>query len=144
MNPDLHPALGLDYGDARIGVAATDPLGILAHPVETIDVRKTGVAERVAEIATQRQIKILIVGLPLNLDGEEGPAAEKARKFASKLQARLPELPLEFVDETLTTVSASAKLHQAGRNAKKQKSVIDQAAAVEILERWMGHDAPPL
>ena len=137
MDSDLHPALGIDYGDARIGIAATDPLGILAHPVETIDVRKTDAIERIAEISEARGIRTLVVGLPLNLDGDEGPAAKKVRIFSEKLSSRLPDLPLEFIDESHTTVAAAAKLHQAGRNAKKQKAVIDQAAAVEILELWL-------
>ncbi|MGB1130524.1 MAG: Holliday junction resolvase RuvX [Haloferula sp.] len=137
MTPDDHPALGIDYGDARFGIAATDPFGILAHPVETIDVRKDDPVERIAVLVAERGIKQLILGLPLNLDGEEGPAAEKVRKFAEKLTARLPELPLVFIDETMTTVDAAEKLREVGRNAKKQKAIIDQAAAVEILRRWM-------
>ena len=75
--------------------------------------------------------------LPIRSDGTEGTAAEKVRGFATKLAARLPELPLEFVDEAYTTLAASAKLREAGRKAKQQKGVIDQAAAVEILEAWM-------
>lgn len=139
----MHPALGIDPGDARIGVAATDPLGILAHPVETIDLRATEPVERLAAIVAQRGIRTLVVGLPLNLDGEEGPAARKARAFGERLAARLPELPLVFVDESHTTVAAAARLRAAGRNAKRQKDVIDQAAAVEILRQWMGETDEP-
>ncbi|MFI2794805.1 Holliday junction resolvase RuvX [Haloferula sp. A504] len=138
MNSELHhPALGIDHGDARIGIAATDPLGILAHPVETIDLRTTPPIDRIAGIAGERRIRTLVLGLPLNLDGEEGPAAAKVRKFAEKLAARLPEIPLVLVDESHTTVDAAEKLRQAGRKARRQKEVIDQAAAVEILRRWM-------
>ncbi len=72
------------------------------------------------------------------MDGSEGSSAAKVRAFAAKIQNRLPTIPLIFVDETLTTATAAAKLHQAGRNAKSQKSIIDQAAAVEILNAWMG------
>ena len=133
-----HPALGIDHGDARIGIAATDPLGILAHPVETIDVRAVDPLERIAQLVKQRNIRTLVVGLPIRSDGTEGTAAEKVRGFATKLAARLPELPLEFVDEAYTTLAAAAKLREAGRKAKQQKGVIDQAAAVEILEAWMG------
>ena len=137
MDEGPHPALGIDHGDARIGIAATDPLGILAHPVETIDVRATDPLERIAQLVKQRSIRTLVVGLPIRSDGTEGTAAEKVRGFATKLAARLPELPLEFVDEAYTTLAASAKLREAGRKAKQQKGVIDQAAAVEILEAWM-------
>ncbi|WP_264501309.1 Holliday junction resolvase RuvX [Luteolibacter flavescens] len=132
-----HPALGIDHGDARIGIAATDPLGILAHPVETIDVRTTDALERIAVLAGQRGIRTLVLGLPIRSDGTEGTAAEKVRAFGGKLAARIPELPLIFVDEAYTTLAASAKLREAGRKAKQQKGIIDQAAAVEILEAWM-------
>lgn len=138
MDEGPHPALGIDHGDARIGIAATDPLGILAHPVETIDVRATDPFERIARLVKQRHIRTLVVGLPVRSDGTEGTAAEKVRAFATKLAAKLPELPLELVDEAYTTLAASAKLREAGRKAKQQKGIIDQAAAVEILEAWMG------
>lgn len=133
-----HPALGIDHGEARIGVAATDPLGILAHPVETIDVRKTDAIERIAAVALQRSVKTLVLGLPVRVDGTEGTAAEKVRGFGAKLSKRLPALPLVYVDEAYTTMDAAAKLREAGRKAKQQKGVIDQAAAVGILEAWMG------
>jgi len=132
-----HPALGIDHGEARIGVAATDPSGILAHPVATIDRRKMDAVERIADVVAARGIRTLVVGLPLRMDGSEGTSATKVRAFAGLLRERLPDLPLVFVDESLTTTSAAAKLHQAGRNARQQKSLIDQAAAVEILNLWM-------
>lgn len=137
MDESQHPALGIDPGDARIGVAATDPFGILAHPVETIDIRKVDPLERIAALVAQRGIRTLVVGLPLRIDGSEGSAALKVRAFAARLAARVPELPLVFTDEAYTTQDAAAKLHAAGRNAKRQKAVIDQAAAVVILEAWM-------
>ena len=138
LQPDSpHPALGIDHGDARIGVAATDDFGILAHPVETIDQSKGVAIERIARLVELRHIRTLVVGLPVRLDGSEGSSAAKVRAFAEQLRLRLPELPLIFVDETLTTSSAAAKLRAAGRNARQQKAVIDQAAAVEILNLWM-------
>jgi putative holliday junction resolvase len=133
-----HPALGIDYGEARIGVAATDDFGILAHPVETIDRSKTDAVERIGHLCERRSIRTLVVGLPLRMDGSEGDSAAKVRSFAALLNARSPAIPLVFVDETLTTSSASAKLREAGRKARHQKPVIDQAAAVEILNAWMG------
>lgn len=135
--PAQHPALGIDHGEARIGIAATDVCGILAHPVETIDCARVEPVERIAGIVAARGIRVLVLGLPRRLDGSEGTAAAKVRAFAELLHARLPELPLVFVDESLTTASAAAKLHQAGRNARRQKAVIDQAAAVEILNLWL-------
>jgi len=137
----MHPALAIDHGDARIGIAATDPEGILAHPVETIARRLTDPLERIAALVAERGIRTLVVGLPLRTDGSEGDSAAKVRAFAARLSARLPGLPLHFIDESFTTQAAAAKLHQAGRNAKRQKSIIDQAAAVEILNEWMGQSS---
>lgn len=137
-----HPALGVDHGDARIGIAATDPLGIMAHPVETIHRQKTDALKRIGEIIISRQIKTLVMGLPLHLDGREGESAVKARQFGALLHAAHPLIPLNYIDESFTTVSAAEKLHEAGRNARQQKNMIDQAAAVEILNLWMsGHSA---
>lgn len=133
-----HPALGIDYGDARIGIAATDDFGILAHPVETIDRTKTDPLQRIADLARVRKIRTLVVGLPLRMDGSEGDSAAKVRKFARQLRDQIAEIPMIFVDESLTTSNASAKLREAGKNARKQKALIDQAAAVEILNAWMG------
>lgn len=133
-----HPALGIDFGDARIGLAATDDFGILAHPVETIDRSSSDPVERIAAWVERRRIRTLVVGLPLRMDGSEGGSAAKVRAFADLLRDRLPDLPLVWVDETLTTAGAAAKLREAGRNAKRQKAVIDQAAAIEILNTWMG------
>jgi putative holliday junction resolvase len=133
-----HPALGIDYGDARIGIAATDDFGILAHPVETIDRAKTDPISRIAELVERRKIRTLVVGLPIRMDGSEGESAAKVRAFAALLSERIPGVPIVFVDESLTTSAASAKLREAGRKARQQKAVIDQAAAVEILNAWMG------
>lgn len=136
-SPSALPALGIDHGDARIGIAATDPLGILCHPVETIVVAQTDAPARIAELARQRGIKTLVIGLPYRLDGTEGTAAEKVRRFADSVAAACPHTPLTFVDERLTTSAAHEKMHEAGRKAKHRKLTIDQAAAVEILNSWM-------
>lgn len=119
-------------------MAATDDFGILAHPVETIDQAKGDAIERIARLVDLRKIHTLVVGLPVRMDGSEGTSAIKVRAFADKVRERVPTIPLVFVDETLTTSAAASKLREAGRNAKKQKAVIDQAAAVEILNTWMG------
>ena len=132
-----HPALGIDHGEARIGIAATDDFGILAHPVETIDQAKGDAIERIARLTEIRGIRTLVVGLPIRMDGTEGSSAAKVRAFADRLRERIPTIPLVFVDETLTTATAAGKLREAGRNAKQQKAIIDQAAAVEILNLWL-------
>lgn len=133
----MHPVLAIDHGDARIGLAATDLLGIAAHPVETIHRHATDPLERIAAVVAERQVKHILLGLPLRLDGSEGPSAQKVRAFGDQLAAVLPDVPLEYVDERLSTVAASEKLRQAGRPAKRQKDVIDQAAALEILNDWL-------
>ena len=140
---DQHPALGIDHGEARIGLAITDPIGILAHPLETVHVQKTPPLVRINALIAQRQVKQIIIGLPYRMDGSEGTAAEKIRDFADELEKSLVRpLPIIFIDERLTTVSAAAKLHAAGKKAKKQKSLIDQAAAVEILSDWLSQQPP--
>jgi putative Holliday junction resolvase len=90
-----------------------------------------------------RKIQTLVVGLPVRMDGSEGSSAAKVRAFAARLQLRLPTLPLILVDETLTTSSAAEKLRAAGLKSRQQKCVIDQAAAVEILNAWMEENSPP-
>ncbi|MDO4221414.1 MAG: Holliday junction resolvase RuvX [Akkermansia sp.] len=135
----MHPALGIDFGQARIGIAATDACGILAHPVESIHLNRTEPLERIAQLVAERGIRTLVLGLPLRLDGTEGTACEKVRAFGERLHARLPELPLVYVDEFLTTSVAQDKLHAAGRKARDFKPIIDQAAAVEILNNWLGN-----
>lgn len=141
--PNMHPALGIDYGQARIGIAATDSCGILAHPVESIHLAKTEPLNRIAELVAQKGIRSLVLGLPLRLDGTEGTACEKVRSFGKKLREKFPELPLIYVDEFLTTTVAQEKLHKAGKKAKDFKPIIDQAAAVEILNTWLEQTMPP-
>ena len=139
-----HPALGIDHGEARIGLAITDPVGILAHPLETIHVKDVDPFQRINALIEQRDVQQIIIGLPLRIDGSEGTSAEKIKAFAEQLTAALKSsLPIHFIDEHLTTVSAAEKLHAAGRNAKKQKDIIDQAAAVEILSDWLDQQFPP-
>ena len=138
----MHPALGIDYGEARIGVATTDACGILAHPVESIHRGKVNSLDRIRELVQQKGIRTLVLGLPIRMDGTEGTACAKVRAFGEKLHATLPDLPLVYVDEYLTTTIAQEKLHQAGKKAKNFKPIIDQAAAVEILNNWMEMSAP--
>jgi putative Holliday junction resolvase len=138
---EMIKALGIDYGEARVGVACSDDLGMLAHPVETIEVRKVDVFKRIAEIAAERKADVVVIGMPYRLDGSRGTAAEKVEGFVRKVGKALPELKVETFDERLTTTSAQAKLHAAGRTVKNSRCVIDQAAAVEILQGWL--DAQP-
>lgn len=141
---DQHPVLGIDHGEARIGLAITDPVGIMAHPLETIHQAQTEPISRILQLIAQRNIKQLVIGLPLRMDGSEGTSAQKIRTFAEELrQALATPLPIHFTDERLTTASAAEKLRAAGKNAKKQKAIIDQAAAVEILNDWLSQQQDP-
>ena len=130
-----HPILAIDYGDARIGLACTDMLGIAVHPLATVP-RKLGF-EKTCQYLREKQIVHIVIGLPLMRDASEGESAKKARAFAKELQVSFPELKVSFQDESFSTVDAASKLHKVGLNAKKQKSVIDQAAAMEILNRFL-------
>jgi putative Holliday junction resolvase len=135
---NLQPRLlGIDYGDARIGLAVSDELGFLAHPLETIHCQKTHPLKRIAEVVHEKAIAKIILGLPLRLNSTEGPAAEKVRAFAKRLQSEIPDSPIEFIDESYSTMDAQKKLHEAGRNTKNSKPIIDQAAAVVILQSYL-------
>lgn len=128
--------LGIDPGEARVGVALSDDLGMLAHPLETIDVSRLDPCERIAELASQKQARAIVVGVPRNMDGSFGPEAEKARALIERLRPRVQCKVIPW-DERLTTVSAQRALREAGRKAKNQRSVIDQAAAQILLQSWI-------
>jgi len=135
-------ALGIDLGEVRVGIARSDSLGMLAHPFETIRVEtkaKRGletVIDRVAEIVAKEKIVVIVVGLPRNMDGTEGPAAAKARLFADRLGA-VTSCGVRLLDERLTTVAAQKALHASGRNVKQGRAVIDQVAAQMILQIYL-------
>ncbi len=134
-------ALGIDHGEARIGVAIADELGMLAHPVETIHVKDvTDPVARIAEIVARDKIGIIVLGMPRNMDGTYGPAAEKVRAFAEKLRA-VCGCEVKLWDERLTSVAAQRALHEAGRNVKDSRKVIDQVAAQMILQGWLDGQA---
>ena len=125
--------LGLDPGDARIGVARSDPSGFLATPVETVR-RGRGDLQRIVAILRQEEAIEVVVGLPRSLSGNEGPAAAKVREFAARLARRVAPVPVRLCDERLTTVSAEAMLRDRGRKGANRRAVVDQAAAVVILQ----------
>ena len=125
--------LGVDPGDARIGVATSDPSGFLATPVETVR-RGQGDVRRLAQLVDEREAVEVVVGLPRSLSGSEGPAAVKVREFAALLARRVAPVPVRLCDERLTTVSAESILRDQGRRGAKRRAVVDQAAAVLILQ----------
>jgi putative Holliday junction resolvase len=125
--------LGIDPGDARIGVARSDPTGFLATPVETVR-RGRGDLSRIARLARDGEAVEIVVGLPRSLSGREGPAAVRVRDFARALAARVAPVPVRLQDERLTTVSAEAMLRDRGKKGASRRAVVDQAAAVLILQ----------
>lgn len=137
--------LGIDVGRARVGVARSDPHGMLATPVETLSRRDAPVAS-IRRLVDENEAIEVIVGLPLSLSGAETPSTDDSRAVAREL-AEVLDVPVRLVDERLTTVSAARGLREAGRTAKNSRSVVDQAAAVILLqhaldvERSMGN--PP-
>lgn len=129
--------LGLDIGDARTGVAISDELGVAAHPLCTIQrkSRKAVLAE-LRELVVAHNVERIVVGLPLQLDGETGTQAKKVKQFAERL-AQQVNLPIVFWDESFTTVEAAQILRGTKKRRKKRKQVIDQVAAVLILEGYL-------
>ncbi|MFD3191815.1 Holliday junction resolvase RuvX [Sedimentitalea sp. HM32M-2] len=132
--PPMQALIGLDLGEKTIGVAVSDRLGATATPVETIRRRKFGLdAERLLDIATDRQAGAILLGLPRNMDGSEGPRCQSTRAFARNL-CRLTDLPIGFWDERLSTVAAEKALLEADTSRKRRAEVIDHVAASYILQ----------
>lgn len=125
--------IGVDVGGVRVGVARCDRAGILATPVATLRRGKDDLTG-VVKLARAEEALEVIVGLPLNMDGSEGGNAQDARRWAGKIARRLKSVPVRLVDERLTTVSAHSLLHEAGMRESAHRSVVDQQAAVIILE----------
>jgi putative holliday junction resolvase len=127
--------LGVDVGDVRIGVAVSDPDGLIATPVETV-ARGRGDLARLRELVVEHEVLEVVLGLPRSLSGGEGPAAAKARTFADTLVGAVAGTgaSLRLCDERLSTVSAENVLREQGRKGKKRRAVVDQAAAVVILQ----------
>ncbi|WP_066942638.1 Holliday junction resolvase RuvX [Streptomyces lushanensis] len=127
--------LAIDVGDARIGVASCDPDGILATPVETVPGRDVPAAHRrLRELVEEYEPVEVVIGLPRSLSGGEGPAAAKVRVFAQELARGVAPLPVRLVDERMSTVTAGQGLRASGVKSRKGRSVIDQVAAVVILQ----------
>ncbi len=126
--------LGIDVGKARVGVARSDPSGLLASPVETVV--RDGAITRVLELAGECEAIELVVGLPLSLSGAETASTADARAFAEELASK-GALPVRLIDERLSTVSAQGILSAQGHSSKQQRAIVDQAAAVIILQHLL-------
>lgn len=125
--------LAVDVGSVRVGVARSDPGGLLASPLEVIP-HGRGDLDRLAELVTGHEAVEVIVGLPTTLAGREGAAAAAAREVASALAARIAPVPVRLVDERFTTTTAHAVLRQGGKNSRARRQIVDQAAAAVLLQ----------
>src|SRR5580658_11239031 len=144
--PERGALIGLDLGGKTIGVAASDPDRRVAAPVETIArAQYKRDAERILELAAERRAAGIVLGLPINMDGSEGPRAQSTRAFARNL-AKLTELPIALWDERLSTAAVERALIATDVSRSKRKAVIDQHAATYILQgaldRLSKHDSP--
>lgn len=133
--------IGVDVGSVRVGVATSDPDGVLATPHATLaraddagDVAAAADVVALAQLVAEREALEVVVGLPLSLSGEEGAAAQTARTYARDLQERIRPVPVRLVDERLTTVDAHRALRASGRDTRTHRDVVDQVAAVMILQ----------
>ncbi|MFI0796087.1 MULTISPECIES: Holliday junction resolvase RuvX [Micromonospora] len=136
--------LGVDVGQVRVGVARSDPHGVLATPLVTLardltaapDAVPSDMAEVAALIAEHECVEV-VVGLPVNLAGQLGPAARNVKAYADRLADVIAPVPVTLTDERMSTVVASRRLAERGVRGKRQRAVVDQAAAVEILQSWL-------
>lgn len=124
--------LACDVGKARIGIARSDPMGVLAVPLDAIPAGENA-ALRVRDIALEYEVIEIIVGMPISMSGELGPAAEFTNSWIRELMS-ITDIPVRTHDERLTTVQAQRGLHEAGRTTKSSRSVIDSASAVVLLQ----------
>ena len=144
MNPLRGRRLGVDVGKVRVGVAVSDPDGILASPLVTVprdmgaaaDSVPADIAELVRLVREHEAVQV-VVGLPVRLDGSEGIAAIDIRAYADRLARAVGHVPVVLADERMSTVVASRRLAERGIRGKRQRAVVDQAAAVEILQSWL-------
>jgi putative holliday junction resolvase len=139
MSPGRGVRIGVDVGTVRIGVAVSDPDGVLAAPFATLDRDREGGTDidQLADIVADRGAVEVIVGLPRSLSGRRGPAARTVEEYAEALAARVAPVPVRLADERLTTVAASRALADRGVRGRRQRAVVDQAAAVLILQGWL-------
>jgi putative Holliday junction resolvase len=134
----MNPILGVDFGQARIGLAISDELHLLAHPLQTISADKTSV-QKIAEIVRDRKIETIVIGVPRHMSGVVGTAAKSAIEFANRLRGQLP-CTVETWDERLTTVAAERALREAGRKTHKTRTIVDQVAAQMILQGYLDRE----
>ena len=131
--------LGIDYGDARVGIAITDPLGITAQGLETINRNGSDkiVLKRLEELIEQYNVTTIVIGMPINMNGTKTERAEVTEKFIHKMKCKFGKIPIETVDERLTTVEAHKTMNYLNVNKHKKRSIVDTISAVYILETYL-------
>ena len=130
--------LGIDVGSVRVGVAISDPTGTLASPLETVQrARDESDLDRIAALVAEHEVTEVIVGEPRHLSGASGASAKEARAYSRALAGRIGSVPVHLVDERLSTVTAASSLRANGLDSRRQRPVIDQAAAVVILQQYL-------
>ncbi len=126
--------LGIDLGHKKIGLAISDPLGVTARPLETVD--RQDLSKRLANLIRQQNVTEIVLGLPLNMDGTRGKMAEEAERFAAELEERF-HIPVTLYDERLTSVSAQKVMKEAGESPSRNKGRVDQISAALLLEGYL-------
>jgi putative holliday junction resolvase len=134
----MNSILGIDFGRARIGLAISDELQLLAHPLQTIAADKTSLV-KIAEIVRERNVDKVVIGIPRHMSGEVGESARAALDFAAKLRSQL-SCAVETWDERLTTVAAERALRDAGKKTRSTRHVVDQVAAQMILQAYLDRE----
>ncbi len=130
--------LGVDVGTVRVGLALSDPTGTLASPLETLQrARNGGDVDRLVSLVVEHEVTEVVVGEPVHLSGASGASAADAGAYAQALADRIPDVPVQLIDERLSTVTAASHLREGGIDSRRQRSVIDQAAAVVILQSFL-------
>jgi len=136
-------AMGIDVGSRRIGVAISDELGFLAVPWRTVAVAHGQEFHDLVAMAREREIEIVVIGLPTSLNGTEGPQAKTVRAFAHRLNSHLAEIPFVFADERFTTAEAERMMIAQRMSREQRRAKIDAAAAAIMLQGWLDMQRPP-
>jgi len=137
MPNEMKRIMGIDYGSARIGVALSDELQMLAHPTETIVMAKVAnPVARIAALVSEKNVELIVVGLPRHMNGRAGTSADEASSFADKLRAKV-ECEVRTWDERLSTVAAQRALREAGKSVRESRGYIDQVAAQMLLQSYL-------
>lgn len=131
--------IGIDYGDSRVGLAITDKLGITVQGLETVHHHGNDklVLKRLEELLQEHEVDVLVVGLPINMDGSKAERVEITDKFIHKLKCKFPKIKIETIDERLTTVEAQRTMNYLNIHKNKKKEIVDTLAAVYILETYV-------